>query len=384
MNWSILLPVVLVLAVFLCLARFLRAPWMTQALLVFLAVAVYLVWNTVDTPWQKLGIALLGLVFGLGTVYFGREDLKVSFKATLFKGFLRKAMRGQFEALITGETKFVEKPWHAPEGILYQVVSLPEAKLEWIKPKSGQSKKVLYYLHGGAYVAGIYNLYRDYACRLSAAFGGCSVALLDYRLAPEYGFPKQLEDALAGYELLLDQGYKPEDIVVGGDSAGGNLCLVLPLKLRELEMPMPHAVFALSPLADMSGYSPSIHSNMPSDIILGPGLAKLAGKAVRMIPPNFIAEDRSEEALVSPVFADFKGFPPLLLQVGEDEVLRYESEAVYHQARRAGVNVHLEVYRGMFHVFHIHRLPEATQAIERIARFVEDPSYYGEPTSQLL
>ena len=239
---------------------------------------------------------------------------------------------------------------------------------EWVLAPAADPDRRLLYLHGGGFVSGSAAFYLAMAAHLSAA-AHCSVFLPDYRLAPEHPFPAGLEDCIAAYRWLSDNG--PEGpapataICVAGDSAGGGLTLSVLLALRDRSLPLPQAGIALSPFADLTLSGGSTRSEAELDPIMHPGC--LPDFVSRYVKPEQV-----HDPLASPVFADYAGLPPLLIQVGEHEVIRDDSVRVAEKARAAGVQVTLEVWEGMFHVFQSHEppLPEAKEAIEHIAQLV--------------
>lgn len=239
---------------------------------------------------------------------------------------------------------------------------------EWVLAPGADPAVRLLYLHGGGFVSGSAAFYLAMVAHLSAA-ARCAILLPDYRLAPEHPFPAGLEDCIAAYRWLSDNG--PEGpapataICVAGDSAGGGLTLSVLLALRDQNLPLPQAGIALSPFADLTLSGESTRSEAELDPIMHPGCL-----------PDFVRcyvkPEQVHDPLASPIFADYTGLPPLLIQVGEHEVIRDDSVRVAQKARAAGVEVTLEVWEGMFHVFQSHEplLPEAKEAIEHIAEVV--------------
>lgn len=235
---------------------------------------------------------------------------------------------------------------------------------EWHRPDNA-SGGVLLYLHGGAYLAGSPATHRAICAQL-ARLAGLDVCALDYRLAPEHRFPAARDDAVAAFLELLTRGYPPQRIALGGDSAGGHLTLVTALRLRELGVPTPAALVCLSPLTDTVG----AERRQPpgGDPLLHPRwLAQASGL---LAPPGFALSDPA----LSPLHADLAGLPPTLLQVGEDELLLQDSLRLADRAREAGVDLRLERYPALWHVFQIHAgiLRAADQALARVATFLNE------------
>jgi acetyl esterase/lipase len=224
----------------------------------------------------------------------------------------------------------------------------------------------LLYLHGGGYISGSGANYLPLAAQLSAA-AQCAVLLPDYRLAPEHRFPAGLEDCICAYEWMLTNGpYGPASAsatFIAGDSAGGGLTLATLLALRDRRLPLPKGGIPLSAFADLTLASESIHSRLEYELFLHPSC--LPGLVELYVDP-----DEVRDPLASPVFGDYTGIPPLLIQVGDYEVIRDDSIRVAEKAKADGVDVTLEVWPGQVHVFQVRELPESREAIEHIADFM--------------
>lgn len=222
--------------------------------------------------------------------------------------------------------------------------------------------KVILYLHGGGYILGGATTNLGVPLHIGPAVSA-PVLSVEYRLAPEHPFPAALDDSLAAYRWLLARGYRGGDIAVVGDSAGGGLALSLVLAAREARLPMPAALFVLSPLVDLSQASDTRRSLAASDpIVVGNSMGRLA---------IYAGERDLRDPLVSPVYADLHGLPPLLVQVGTREVLLSDSVRLARRAREAGVDVTLDVWEGMWHVWQEHpTVPEARQASAEAGRFL--------------
>ena len=236
---------------------------------------------------------------------------------------------------------------------------------EWVLAPGADPDMRLLYLHGGGYVSGSGAFYLALAAHLSAA-AHCAVLLPDYRLAPEHPFPAGLDDCLQAHEWLTVTGpagpASARATFIAGDSAGGGLTLAALLALRDRHLPLPRAGIALSPFTDLTLSGESIRSEAELDPIMHP----------RCLPDfvtRYVADSEVRAPLASPVFGDYTGLPPLLIQVGEHEIIRDDSVRVAARARADGVDVTLEVWEGMFHVFQSHEplLPEGREAIEHIA-----------------
>lgn len=222
---------------------------------------------------------------------------------------------------------------------------------------------IILYLHGGAYAVGSVNVHREFLARLAIA---CQMKVLaiDYRLAPENPFPAALQDALAAYQCLISQGYDPSNIVIAGDSAGGGLAIAMLISLRDDELPLPACAVCLSPWLNLAYIGEKSNNN--KDPFLNPTLLSLYAR-------YYVGEGDATNPLVSPSFADLRGLPPLLIQVGTNEILLEEIQQFCGKARQANVEVSLDCWQGMFHVFQIIPiLPETKLSLEKIATFIRN------------
>ena len=224
-------------------------------------------------------------------------------------------------------------------------------------------ERVLLYLHGGGFSLRTPNLHARYVARVCRALG-TKALIVDYRLAPEHPFPAAIEDSHAAYRWVLEQGIASRNLVIAGDSAGGNLVLVTLQRIIAAREPLPACGFALSPAVDLTMGSASYVANERSDAIFT--LASVLALRRQYVAPQLLATPE-----VSPLFGDLAGLPPLLLQAGSREMLLDDSIRFGAAARAAGSEVECEVWPGMQHVFPLLQfLPESAGAIESIARFV--------------
>ena len=237
---------------------------------------------------------------------------------------------------------------------------------EWIAASGVQPGNAILYFHGGGFRLGSVSSHRELIARISEA-SGCRVLAINYRLAPEHRFPAPLEDAMAAYGWMLDQGLKPENIAFAGDSAGGNLALAAMLGLRDRGLSLPAAGAVMSPWTDLAATSASYASRSDADPIHQRPM--ILALAKNYLGPNGYPRD----PLASPLYADLAGLPPLLIQVGDRETVLSDSTMFADRAKAAGVDVELEVWDGMIHVFQMFaaELPEGRDAIGVIARFLD-------------
>jgi acetyl esterase/lipase len=269
--------------------------------------------------------------------------------------------RAGFELLVEN---YVGHPVPLPAGTRVESVDVDDIPAEWISPPEANAERVLLYLHGGGYIIGSLKSHRDLVARLSSAAGVRSL-LIDYRLAPEHVFPAAIDDALTAYRWLLASGTKPEHIILAGDSAGGGLTLALLQTLRDKHVPMPAGAVLLSPWTDLVGTVESRTTREAVDLIF-------TAKAINSLSSLYAGNEDTNNPLISPINADLRGFPPLLIEVGCDEVLLDDSLQVAEHARAANVPVELTVWDDMWHVFQqfSYVLPEGQQSLENMGRFI--------------
>lgn len=220
----------------------------------------------------------------------------------------------------------------------------------------------LLYLHGGAWCVHLPALYSTFAARLSAATG-MRVLLVDYRLAPEHRFPASSDDCLGVYRALIDSGCAPR--VIAGDSAGGNLSLITLMRARDEQLPLPDCAVLLSPATDLSLGSPSMRYNVQADPMFGDGLKDL-------FVPLYCPETDPRDPRLSPLFGRWDGLPPLYFVAGSTEILLDDSVRAHDRAQQAGTDSRIDVWPELPHVFPLFAmLPEARQALDDIARFID-------------
>jgi phosphinothricin tripeptide acetyl hydrolase len=259
-----------------------------------------------------------------------------------------------------------EKAFPTPPDVKVEHVTAPTAAAEWLRPPATDPGRVVLYLHGGGYVIGSPRSHRHLAAAIAGA-ARSSALLLDYRLAPEHPYPAAVEDATAAYRWLLDQAVAPGRIVIAGDSAGGGLTVATLLALREAGVPLPAAGVCISPWVDLTCGGDTYRTKAAADpIVTRAAVAQMAQAYLGPTPPR--------TPLASPLFADLRGLPPLLIHVGSEEVLLDDARLLAERARAAGVETVLEVYERMIHVWHwfLPMLDEAQSAVEAIGRFVRE------------
>jgi acetyl esterase/lipase len=267
----------------------------------------------------------------------------------------------------------VRRMWHFLANVLWTASGVDVRKQvvagmtsEWLTPQAPARGKVILYLHGGAYIMGNFATHRQVVSYIARA---CRVRALlaEYRLAPEHPFPAAVEDALSVYRALREDGYAPGDIVIAGDSAGGGLTMALLLSLRDAGEPMPSAAVLFSPWLDLTGSGESMRTRADRDPWFKPSELSLMAR-------YYCDESEFEHPLVSPVFADVAGLPPIYIQVGDDEILLSDSTRIAEKIEEAGGEVMLEIWPEMWHVFQVfvHQMPESREAIRKVAPFVRE------------
>ena len=252
----------------------------------------------------------------------------------------------------------------ANQEIKLMRVKVGEIPCEWVLAPGADPDVRLLYLHGGGWVSGSGGNYLPLAADISVA-AKCAVLLPDYRLAPEHPFPAGLEDCIAAHEWLIGNGPggpgKAKATFIAGDSAGGNLTLATLLALRDRRRSLPAGGIALSAATDFTLASDSLKT--VHDPII-------SARTMPEFRNRYLGETDPRNPLASPVFGDYRGIPPLLIQVGEHEMLRDDSVRVAKKAVADGISVKFEVWSGMVHVFQIRGLPESREAIAQIAEFM--------------
>ena len=297
----------------------------------------------------------------------------MSIRAALISFLMRRTVKAQLENIGDDVPAFRERMNSAnglmpklPKDALVDKVDVEGVPCEWVSADGADSHRVLMYLHGGGYVFGGFDSHRDLAWRLSNA-SGMRVLLVDYRLAPEHPFPAALEDATACYRWLLAEGYKPGQIVIGGDSAGGGLTLSTMVNLKNLGVEQPAGAILLSPWLDMTGSGSSVAANAKADAMLSP-------VSLDSFARFYLGELDRKAPLASPLFADLAGLPAMLVHVGSTEILLSDAQRLVENVQNAGGEIALDVWPKMPHVFQLFsgRIPEGKVAIEQLGQFIQN------------
>lgn len=232
---------------------------------------------------------------------------------------------------------------------------------EWIRPPGGGEEPVILYCHGGAYIRGSLMQGRPMASALAQHSRG-SAAAIAWAQAPERTFPAPIDDICAAYGALLAEGHAPKSVVFAGDSAGGAIIVAAMVQLRDRGVPLPRASISISPWADLTDSLPSWRTNLGTDIV-GTAFSKSASRL-------YLAGADPLDPRASPIRGDLHGLPPMLVIIGEHEVLLDDAVALAERADGQGVAVELHIYREMVHVFSMFDLRTGDAALERAAEFI--------------
>jgi acetyl esterase/lipase len=265
----------------------------------------------------------------------------------------------------------LRRRWHAWARILWKASGVQVdhcevhgLKAEWLVPNQAPERKVLLYLHGGAYIMGACVTHRQFVSHLARA-AGVRTLLPEYRLAPEHPYPAAVDDAVGLYRALLADGYAAEDIVIAGDSAGGGLTMATLLSLRDAGDPLPAAACLLSPWLDLEGTGETMDTHAHRDPWFKP-------EDMRFVSSYYCEEEQFRNSLVSPVYGDLSGLPPIYIQVGADEILLSDSTRAAEKIKEAGGEVAIEIWPGMWHVFQMFvcLMPESCAATAKLGTYI--------------
>ncbi len=292
-----------------------------------------------------------------------------SFRARLTNAFLRMTAKSIWKPgvdlpklrQLTG--RMDGRFGRAKRPIPAQPVEVAGVRATWVGDPSLAARGTLLYLHGGAWCVHLPATYLAFAGELSARTG-FRVLLVDYRLAPEHPFPAAIDDCLAVYRWLVESGYARRPLAIAGDSAGGNLSLVTLMRARDAGLPLPDCGVLLSPATDLTLTGPSLQYNADADVMF-------SSAAGDLLPDLYCPGQLRTNPLVSPLFGNWTGLPPLLFHAGSTEMLLDDSVRAHDRARQAGTTADITVYRDLPHVFQVLRwLPESRVANQAVADFI--------------
>ncbi len=259
----------------------------------------------------------------------------------------------------------IKMTFAAPDKWTYEKFTVNGVKVErLINPKQKKSPRVALQLHGGGYIGALSDWYRDFAVKQAVLTDAREVWMVDYRLAPENLYPAALDDAATVYAELLRRKVDPKNLIVFGDSAGGNLAIELSIRLREENLPQPAMLILASPWTTFETDLPSRTANAERDLILGV-------KNPVMYPavsstPSYGGQIPLNDPRLSPIYADLTGLPPMLIQIGGYELFVDEGIELLRKATADELNVTLSVYRGMSHDFAL-LMPDLDDSIKSFA-----------------
>lgn len=299
------------------------------------------------------------------------RNRRVSIRGSLLRDMIHDVMETSLgKPIQSGELRKhpVEPAWVCPSGYQYEIIPQEHFQMEYLRPGGVVTGRVVLQLHGGGYIGPMKNIYRKFAVRYSRLSYGGDVLTVDYRVAPRHPYPAALEDAIHAYQWLVrEKGYRPHQIVIAGDSAGGGLALALCLYLRDRGVPQPAGLVLMSPWTDVTCSGDSYEFNYERDPLFGNTRESM------LYHCPYIGDADPRMPYLSPVFGDFKGLPPMLFQAGGYEMLLSDTLEAAKKARAAGVPRRVSIYQGMFHVFQMSMdlIPESREAWEEAGRFME-------------
>ena len=248
-------------------------------------------------------------------------------------------------------------------GMSWEPFSLGEMSCAWIRPhRSYDRRKAVLYCHGGGYTSGTLGYSRILGSKLSLVTG-LQVMSFEYRLAPEHPYPAAVEDAVKAWDHLMYLGYGARDVILAGDSAGGNLALVLTHRLKAMGRRLPASLILMSPWTDMTASGKSYQERAALD----PSLTK---EYIQAVTAAYAKGQDLTSPYLSPLFGDFTGFPPVLIQAGTNEILLSDSVRLRDRLVASGIPCRLEVWKDMWHVFQMFPIKKANEAMESIGRFL--------------
>lgn len=252
------------------------------------------------------------------------------------------------------------------EGATYNQAEYSDLYAEWVNPENAPQDKVVLYFHGGGFVMGNARSHRNIVANFVKRLG-VKALTFDYSLAPEKPAPAAVSDSVAIYTWLLKQGYKPEDIAFAGDSSGGGIQFGAMIKCKDDGLPLPAVCAAFSPCTDATLSGESVKTRRKADPCTPKG-------ADETYLGYYVGKGDPKHPYTSPLFGDLHGLPPIIIQVGNDEMGRDDSVRFGEKAKQAGVEVKIKVWKGMFHCFPLlaPMFPEATDALNETCDFLRE------------
>ena len=249
-----------------------------------------------------------------------------------------------------------------PSAATFEAAQIGPLKGEWVRcPRSSPNRLILYF-HGGGYIAGSPKSHRALIARLAQS-AESTVFALNYRLAPEYGFPAAVRDGIDVYRHIMAKGVSPASVVFAGDGSGGGLAFAVLHAARNANLALPSGCIAMSPWADLSLSGWSMMKNAQSDQLLSWDLLFVSAR-------HYLKKANPSDAYASPAFANFRGYPPIMVHAGSAEILRDDASRLGDRAADAGIAVSVEIYDGMQHLFQASEVAEAKVSLQRLGQFV--------------
>jgi epsilon-lactone hydrolase len=285
----------------------------------------------------------------------------------IFEGKFRKRPFGRdIESVLAFREKCekgAERFARIPEGITIKREVINMVLSEWIIPADAAGNKLIFYVHGGGYVSGSCNDHRAVVSKMAERTGITNL-LYEYGLAPENPFPAALNDSLNVYRAVLDKGYKPEDIIMMGESAGGGLCLAILLALKDKNIPLPKAAVAITPWTDLSCSGDSYRTKNKVSV------APL--NCWQVFSHYYVAKNEVRNPYISPLFGNLKGLPPIYINAGEADELFDDGKRFFEKAKSEGVDITFKGGKGMIHCYPLlaPMFREATEAMNEIVAFI--------------
>ena len=253
------------------------------------------------------------------------------------------------------------------KDMLIRSVDIQGMAGEWISVNRAHMKKyIILYCHGGGYSTGS-SLYARTLTTKLASSTSMDVLCFDYRLAPENPYPASIDDAMDAWNYLMLLGYGARDVILAGDSAGGNMALSLVLKLKEQKRLLPRGLVLMSPWTDLTSSGKTHKTKAEVDPVLD---AEYLERMIGNYIPEYQHREEAKDPMISPLFGDFAGFPPTYIQVGENEILLSDSVMLHKKLVQENVSVKLDIFKGMWHVFQMSPLKTAYEAMDKNAEFI--------------
>jgi acetyl esterase/lipase len=290
----------------------------------------------------------------------------MSLQYFVFKKIMKRTMpRGEDLIERRKQTDKLTEVQPLAKGVLLRPAEIANVPVESAYTENASEDKLILFLHGGGYHMGSIASYRYFASDMAKATG-VRVMTVEYRLSPENPFPAAIEDVIAVYRNLISGGMLPKNIVFAGNSAGGGLCLAASFALRDNAEALPAALILYSPWTDLTMSSASVKNNTAIDVLLIPEEQNIAAQ-------RYANGEDLRNPLISPLFGDFHGMPPILIHAGTDDIISDHSVNVAEKARTAGVDVILKMWKGMCHNFTIFErvIPEAKKSFCESAVYIK-------------